>query len=654
MLLLSGPENLELRRVPRVSLGIMLGCAVFSMLGGLFASFSEAAPEAARDYLARHGYLNASDRMWELIRQDAELEKFSQMTIKPPEDMQQRVMEQSQMDILSLNAEGSFQRSGVHRMGFRPADPGFFSFFLHMFYHNGLFHLIGALLLFYMTGPYLEDVWGRVFFPVFFVASGLVAALGYMGHYTFSYAPIHGATGAVAAVIGAYLVRFHKTRIRFIYMVQILKKDTYGPSLVLIPLWFLFQLPMLWAWENNTMYNFNGWWPQLYGFVFGVTVALVIKFCQLESLLYQSPFEKLPEEEQLAIIATRLRSEGKTEALLEHLANAWRKYPGNDEFTSLYWNQAVRMDNTAGAMGAAKKMIDTLLLQQAYDRAYFHWRELHDRHPQERLTPNQIETLAHGLLSVGHQVDATYLMQASLKDLPANLSEEALFALLEAGRFADPKLALACIEKILQEGLRPKREVARLKELREEILTLYPQVKEPIPEKKEIEISQLEVNLENDAVDEDPFAPSHVAALQVYRGVPKILDDGGLHVLLDGQEQTRLLKFSQIKGISVAAIRPYDGKPTLVLDLLTDNPFDAKPMHRLVRLEGNRFDPLALMPDEESPAEAVRQLMARVIDRAQPETLPDKETLLAARFPKFRSVASYERAVYGVASNHSG
>jgi membrane associated rhomboid family serine protease len=89
----------------------------------------------------------------------------------------------------------------------------------HMFLHFGWLHILGNLFFFYLVGPLLEDVWGRRFFGAFYLAGGLFAALAHFGMDPHSRIVMAGASGAIAACMGAFSWRCAHRRIRMAYWI---------------------------------------------------------------------------------------------------------------------------------------------------------------------------------------------------------------------------------------------------------------------------------------------------------------------------------------------------------------------------------------------------------------------------------------------------
>src|SRR5262249_41895837 len=125
-------------------------------------------------------------------------------------------------------------------------------------------------------GPFLEDVYGRVLFALLYILSGVAALGAHVWQNPGSLAPYVGASGAIAGVLGAFLIRFTRTRMKFLwfpfpiffwwrYRVRI-------PAFVFLPLWFLNQY---WL-ATTTEVTGVAVWAHVGGFAFGVVFAIAL------------------------------------------------------------------------------------------------------------------------------------------------------------------------------------------------------------------------------------------------------------------------------------------------------------------------------------------------------------------------------------------
>lgn len=111
-----------------------------------------------------------------------------------------------------------------------------------MFMHGGWLHIFGNMVYFWAFGPELEDLMGRYRFLVFYLAGGLVASLVQVAAAPDSPVPELGASGAIAAVMGAFLVTFPKDRIRTIVFLGFFFAIPLIPAVLLVGFWFLIQI----------------------------------------------------------------------------------------------------------------------------------------------------------------------------------------------------------------------------------------------------------------------------------------------------------------------------------------------------------------------------------------------------------------------------
>jgi membrane associated rhomboid family serine protease len=111
-----------------------------------------------------------------------------------------------------------------------------------MFMHASWMHIIGNMIYLWAFGREIEDAMGAGRFAAFYLCGGLVAMMAQILGDPYSRIPSLGASGAIAAVMGAFLVTFPKDRIRAILFFFIFIRVTYIPAALLIGFWFLIQL----------------------------------------------------------------------------------------------------------------------------------------------------------------------------------------------------------------------------------------------------------------------------------------------------------------------------------------------------------------------------------------------------------------------------
>ncbi len=141
--------------------------------------------------------------------------------------------------------------------------------FTSMFVHANLFHVASNMWFLWIFGDNVENALGPLGFFVFYVFSGLAAAAAQVFSSVDSYAPMIGASGAIAGVLGAYLVLFPWGRIRTLIFLFIFIQIIDLPALLFLGVWFLQQL-LIPQGGVATMAHVGG-------FVAGALVALALK-----------------------------------------------------------------------------------------------------------------------------------------------------------------------------------------------------------------------------------------------------------------------------------------------------------------------------------------------------------------------------------------
>lgn len=180
--------------------------------------------------------------------------------------------------------------------GHIPARGGWFTMFSSMFLHGGWLHIIFNMFFLYLSGCNIEDIWGRVIYPVFYLIGGLVAVLMHVAIHPASNIPYIGASGAIAAVMGAFAIRMYKTKIYFAYLytfslVKFRRGTFHAPTYLVLGLWLLQQFWNAWiaSYTGNTSVAF---WAHIGGFLFGASVALVFKLSGFEKNVLAPAIDK--------------------------------------------------------------------------------------------------------------------------------------------------------------------------------------------------------------------------------------------------------------------------------------------------------------------------------------------------------------------------
>ena len=142
-----------------------------------------------------------------------------------------------------------------------------------MFMHGSWSHIIGNMIFLWAFGPEVEDLMGRGRYLAFYLLGGLVAALAQVAAAADSTVPNLGASGAIAAVMGAFLVTFPQDRIRSLLVIFVFVRIAYIPAVLLIGVWALIQFLSLGAISQQPSGGGVAYAAHVGGFIFGAVVA---------------------------------------------------------------------------------------------------------------------------------------------------------------------------------------------------------------------------------------------------------------------------------------------------------------------------------------------------------------------------------------------
>ena len=154
----------------------------------------------------------------------------------------------------------------------------FFPFISSMFLHGGFIHLIGNMWFLWIFGDNIEDKLGHFRFIAFYLLCGIIASSVHVFFNIQSKAPCIGASGAIAGVLGAYMITFPRARVVTIVPLFVFIQVMELPAIVVLGFWFVIQF-------------FNGaasitasasgagvaWWAHIGGFAAGVMILYIIR-----------------------------------------------------------------------------------------------------------------------------------------------------------------------------------------------------------------------------------------------------------------------------------------------------------------------------------------------------------------------------------------
>jgi membrane associated rhomboid family serine protease len=243
--------------------------------------------------------------------------------------------------------------TAILKWGFTPAHPSILTILTSVFMHAGPIHLIGNMLFLWVFGSVVEDALGPLVYGLFYVGGGLAAALM---HWAVTltmapreaYIPCVGASGAVAAILAIFAVRFYRNKVRIAYFLwfYLIRWGTFeAPSLWAVGIWFGLEL-------LNGFLTIGGGegvahWAHIGGFLFGIAMGFALRSPQdaaqeyvvedaREGLVSMAPHLAL--EQLLPIVRAHPENDGAR----EQLALAYEAV-GNEPAADDQWRHLLRL-----------------------------------------------------------------------------------------------------------------------------------------------------------------------------------------------------------------------------------------------------------------------------------------------------------------------
>jgi membrane associated rhomboid family serine protease len=166
----------------------------------------------------------------------------------------------------------------IHVYGLVPDRLVPLSLLTTMFLHGGWMHLIGNMWFLWVFGDNIEDALGHFQYLLFYLLCGVAAGLAHVAVNLYSTVPTIGASGAIAGVMGAYLVKFPRARITTLVPVIIFFTTFDLPAAFLLAYWFLIQIFSGVGSVASSHITENGvaWFAHVGGFLAGILLILIL------------------------------------------------------------------------------------------------------------------------------------------------------------------------------------------------------------------------------------------------------------------------------------------------------------------------------------------------------------------------------------------
>ena len=170
-----------------------------------------------------------------------------------------------------------------------PQHPNYLTILSSMFLHGGWMHILGNMWSLWIFGDNVEDRMGRLGFLCFYLLSGLAAGVLHIAFNVSSHMPTVGASGAIAGVMGAYLLLFPYARVLTLVPIFIFVQTIELPAVFFLGFWFLTNLLSgIGSLAAHTGAGGVAWWAHIGGFLVGVLWALPLR--RRETRRYQRSY----------------------------------------------------------------------------------------------------------------------------------------------------------------------------------------------------------------------------------------------------------------------------------------------------------------------------------------------------------------------------
>ena len=323
MLIPIGHERMSARRQPIITIAlIVINVGVFLLTYGIIEKQSSELAEVKKHILilaAMHPELTMSDDAQQFVNTFREhnenvwayLQDSNRKVIDAWDARMRMVdapsVEQEEMDTLSAQYSQISASALSEKYAFIPAERKPITYVTANFLHGGWLHLIGNMWFLWLAGFILEDAWGRAIYTIIYFLAGAAALQFHFWMNPGSITATLGASGAVAALMGAFLVRFPTLKIRMAWLVSFRMIRFNAAAYWLLPIWLASEV---FSGALFGQYSGVAHWAHVGGFGFGAAIALLLKVTGIEHKLDQAVESKvsLSGDQELLEIGETLQS----------------------------------------------------------------------------------------------------------------------------------------------------------------------------------------------------------------------------------------------------------------------------------------------------------------------------------------------------------
>lgn len=185
----------------------------------------------------------------------------------------------SDAQLQSLIARYAFTASSFFSTPFGPTQ--LLTLITATFLHGGWLHLLGNMLYLWIFGNNIEDRLGAARYLLFYLSAGIAAIAVQAWTDPLSEIPLVGASGAIAGVLGAYMVLFPRARVITLIPIFFFVELAAIPAVFVIGFWFLIQIAQGVGSIGADAVGGVAWWAHVGGFVFGLIAVAPLSLAEL-------------------------------------------------------------------------------------------------------------------------------------------------------------------------------------------------------------------------------------------------------------------------------------------------------------------------------------------------------------------------------------
>jgi len=666
----------------------------------------------AISYLLKHPYLEPGPILAErvdasVIHQKREVERLGRNNRgAPPIPKRVQQRQKEQLEQLVEQAFAGVADLPAQRWGFRATEFKPLTMLTHVYLHDSSLHLLGALLLLLILGFHLESAWGSGLFFLFVLLSSAASATAYaIGNPEFS-APLIGMSGIVAALLGAFLIRFRSNWKYPVYSFALVL----GALFLILPARYGNEWSVFAGLEQTVVLVGNrgaSYWAFGGGIAFGVLGQLVIALLGVgetgvrEGAGATTKYIANPMLEKVI----SARTSGRLNEAYGYLAELLRQNPDDHEALLVMWDVALDYARPAEAAAAMLRAIRDEVKRNDASTAVEHWLDLANRGLNADAEPALLIRLALMLQKRDHTFAAVAALQQALEKSEGADSAVVASRVARASRDLDAETAREAAWRALSSVDLDLEERQSLESLLAEIGSgIETSASGEFDDRLVVDFDQGENALAADAekavVLEEPEAwvdpalgdeaavsgaraadgmkiveledvvqvgdpqPEAAAAAAGYTrpepidldvtsrtirsvmAVPVAIEPDGLRIEAEGGAKKRL-PLEKLEAISVAAVGGLSEKPVLLIDLVMNWTSGGDEPLKVIRFRGDRFDVRAFVREAQSPLDSLRAFIGALFHESGATPLPDEQSANGMPFAYFDDLTSYQRDVLG-------